>query len=161
MAEIVSKLTIGDLINIAAMAVTIVCTVITIILSAQVNATRKIIEKKYRKLSLIEVRSNLEEMVRHGNELRIRLSTGGRGQSITSLTLPIHSALSAAMGRLAPTCDETDLRDLVLLATQRLKIVETCAVQDRQSNHENFMEAVHDAVGTCRQYFEAADSKEV
>lgn len=150
----------GDWINIIAMMVTILCTAISVWLFRQIDKTRKIIERKYRKLSLIDVRSSLEEVIRQGNALRISLSTGGRGQSVVVLTAPIRTALSAAISRLPPNGKEKDLRDSVLLAQQKLEIVENCPSGQRVSNNEIFIQAIHDAAGTCLMYFEAADSKE-
>jgi len=153
-------LTTGDWINIIAMAVTVICTVLSVAMFLAVDNRRKIIERKYRKLSLVDVRTTLSQIIQLGDELRIRLATGGRGQAIFLLTHPIRSALSNVFGRLPPNCEEMDLRDAVLRAQQELKSLENGTNTERIANHDKFMIALQDAVGISQQYFEAADSKE-
>jgi hypothetical protein len=154
--------TISDWINVVATLVTLCAMFYTIATSFKVDRVRKAIWKKYRKLSVMEVQSELENIVRLGNELRPKLATGGeRGQVITVLTHPLRSALSGAVGRLPPNSTNDNLRKLVLSAVANLTSVEKGTKSTLQENYEKFMADITDAVATCRGEFQDADSKEL
>lgn len=145
-----------------ATVVTIIATVITIVAAVKVETKRKAIEKKYRKMALVDVRIDLEEVARLGNDLRTTLGTGGRGQQVPSLTQPIHEALSSATRRLPKSGQVDDLSNLVRTAAPHLKGIENANTkQARLDSLDKFMEIINDAVATCRGEFENADSKEI